>query len=270
MFAALLMDIKNSREYAVEFRTEVQQMIRENITILNQIFASELERDVIFSGGDEIQGLFRTAQSAYLYQRLLRMLLFPVSLCSGIGYGGWTVRISGGVSTEQDGPAYHRARYALNTISKLQECKVLYNSESKEDIFINQMIHGTELLGLQCTFYQRQLTLFCELLYPIDAGQIMDCSSFPELFKIWNDRQVDKIDNLWEENAHDNCVDAFSAEAELCITAGQIRGISIELSKRLGISRQSVEKAIKAGYIIEMRNETIGILKYFKELNPVK
>ena len=266
MFAALLMDIEKSRDYAIADRTEVQQRIRDSILILNDIFTVELEHNVIFSGGDEIQGLFRTAQSAYLYQRFLRILLFPVLLRSGIGYGDWTVRMHEGGSTEQDGPAYHRARHALHAIEKMPEYKIIYNSESKQDIFVNQMLHGAELLGQHCTAYQKQLILLCEFLYPIDAGQILNSFKISELFNLWNVWQDEKMNNPFDEGKKSSSVDAFAVVSELCITTGQIRGISRELSKILGVSRQSIEKAIKTGYIIELRNETIAILQYVREI----
>lgn len=39
------------------------------------------------------------------------------------------------------------------------------------------------------------------------------------------------------------------------------RGLSTQFSKLLGVSRQSVEKAIKTGNIYDLRNLTIAILK---------
>jgi len=45
------------------------------------------------------------------------------------------------------------------------------------------------------------------------------------------------------------------------VTEGKKRGLSTQISKLLGISRQSAEKAIKTGNIYDLRNLTIAILK---------
>ena len=45
--------------------------------------------DVIFSAGDEIQGLFYSSEAAYLYFRLFNMLIYPVEVGAGIGVGEW-------------------------------------------------------------------------------------------------------------------------------------------------------------------------------------
>ena len=45
------------------------------------------------------------------------------------------------------------------------------------------------------------------------------------------------------------------------MTEGKKRGLSTQISKLLGVSRQSVEKAIKTGNIYELRNLTITVLK---------
>ena len=50
-------------------------------------------------------------------------------------------------------------------------------------------------------------------------------------------------------------------EENFYITEGKKRGLSTQISRLLGVSRQSVEKAIKTGNIYELRNLTIAILK---------
>ena len=52
-----------------------------------------------------------------------------------------------------------------------------------------------------------------------------------------------------------------SEKESFYITKGKKRGLSTEISKLLGVSRQSVEKAIKTGNIYELRNLTIAVLK---------
>ena len=50
------------------------------------------------------------------------------------------------------------------------------------------------------------------------------------------------------------------------ITEGKKRGLSTQISKLLGVSRQSIEKAVKTGNIYELRNITIAILKAMESI----
>ena len=50
------------------------------------------------------------------------------------------------------------------------------------------------------------------------------------------------------------------------ITEGKKRGLSTQISKLLGVSRQSIEKAVKTGNIYELRNLTISILKAMESI----
>lgn len=65
-----MVDLKNSRLYDIQDRNNIQNSILSSINILNKIFKNSIEKEVKFSAGDEIQGLFISPQSAYLYYRL--------------------------------------------------------------------------------------------------------------------------------------------------------------------------------------------------------
>ena len=69
-YSVLMVDLKNSRSYNIKDRNNIQNSILSSINILNKIFKNSIEKEVEFSAGDEIQGLFISPQSAYLYYRL--------------------------------------------------------------------------------------------------------------------------------------------------------------------------------------------------------
>ena len=86
-YSVLMIDLKNSRSYNIQDRNNIQNSILSGINILNKIFKNSIEKEVEFSAGDEIQGLFISSQSAYLYYRLFSMLIFPIQIHTGIGFG---------------------------------------------------------------------------------------------------------------------------------------------------------------------------------------
>lgn len=81
--------MKRSRSYSVEDRNSIQNFIITVIEELNEVFSGSLAKNVEFSGGDEVQGLFLDPEAAYLYFRMFCMLIFPVEIRAGIGVGEW-------------------------------------------------------------------------------------------------------------------------------------------------------------------------------------
>lgn len=112
-YTTMMIDIIESKKINKKNREELQVFIKKTLSVLNHIFEPSLEFEVIFSAGDEFQGLFKNPQAAILYYRLLSLILAPLPIRCGIGYGKWDIRIKDGTSSEQDGPTYHYARLAI-------------------------------------------------------------------------------------------------------------------------------------------------------------
>ena len=256
-YSVLMVDLKNSRSYNIQDRNNIQNSILSSINILNKIFKNSIEKEVEFSAGDEIQGLFISPQSAYLYYRFFSMLIFPIQTHTGIGFGTWDIRVDNGSSTAQDGTVYHYARKAIDEAKKSLEYSTLFYSKNKNDIIINSLINATTLLASKQSEYQNKLMLLAEILYPIASEDIVDYKNLKELLK---SIQFEKKKKLTLDI--DYLVISTQLEKEsFYITEGKKRGLSTQISKLLGVSRQSVEKAIKTGNIYELRNITIAILK---------
>ena len=64
-YAALIIDLKKSRSYTKEDRNNIQHYIMDVIHLLNCLYCRELVREVDFSAGDEVQGLFLSPEAAY-------------------------------------------------------------------------------------------------------------------------------------------------------------------------------------------------------------
>ena len=252
-----MIDLKNSRSYPIQDRNSIQNSILNSVNILNKIFKNSIEKEVEFSAGDEIQGLFVSLQSAYLYYRLFSMLIFPVEIHCGISLGTWDIKVESASSTAQDGTVYHYARNAIDEAKKSLEYSVLFYSKNKNDIIINSLINCNNLLTEKQSKYQNNLMLLAEILYPIANGDMIDYKELKELLKFI---QFEKKKNLIIDI--DYPVISTQIEKEnFYITEGKKRGLSTQISKLLGVSRQSVEKSIKIGDIYELRNLTIAVLK---------
>lgn len=256
-YSVLMVDLKNSRSYNIQDRNNIQNSILSSINILNKIFKNSIEKEVEFSAGDEIQGLFISSQSAYLYYRLFSMLIFPIQTHTGIGFGTWDIRVENESSTAQDGTVYHNARKAIDEAKKSLEYSTLFYSKSKNDIIINSLINAAALLAFKQSEYQNKLMLLAEILYPIASEDIIDYKNLKESLKFI---QFEKKENLILDIDYPIISTQLEKES-FYITEGKKRGLSTQISKLLGVSRQSVEKAIKTGNIYELRNLTITVLK---------
>ncbi len=273
-YTALLVDIRNSRGYTAERRTDIQRYLRDCVDAINGIFAPSLACEVMFSGGDEMQGLFRAPGAAYLYLRLLRLAMAPVGLRAGIGVGGWETVVPGGVSTEQDGPAYHRAREAINAVHKADDRGVLLLSASGQDAVLNACLHASERLTGRRTQSQKMLLLLLECLYPLHEERVADVNGYERfLHVVWNDAgkaafsEKKRTGELPVLHGRDKLsVAPIALEKVLesgfyCSGSFQVKGISTALSGLLGVSRQSVEKSIKSAAIYESRELDAAILR---------
>ncbi|MCC9295952.1 SatD family protein [Clostridium sp. WLY-B-L2] len=279
-YSALIIDLKKSRSYEHFDRINLQNYIKNTILILNKIFANVLELNVVFSAGDEVQGLFSSPQAAYLYLRLFNMLIFPVEIRAGIGVGEWSVRIDSGISTEQDGSAYHNARYAINNVEDSLGYSILLFSKSQNDIYINSAISTAAILVKNQSQYQNELFLLSELMYPIDINGALKFNNFEELNSLiaqknqigyyvrWkSSRNIQKYPLSVPMDFSFGCnpINALADEEQFYVSSGKVKGLPAKLAKLLGTSRQNMDKSIRAGNIYQARNSAIVALKLMNQ-----
>lgn len=282
-YSALIIDLKKSRAYNRIDRTDIQNHIKNSVSVLNKVFDNGLELDVVFSAGDEVQGLFSSPMTAYLYFRLFNMLISPVEIRAGIGVGEWDVRIESNISNEQDGSAYHNARYAIENVEDSLGYCVLVFSKNKKDIYVNSAINTATTLVNNQSEYQNELYLLSELMYPIDINNTLRLNSFLELSDLiaqknrigyYRSRKSGRNIRSYpltavqnDLNFECNPINALADEPQFYISSGKIKGLPAKLAKILGTSRQSIEKSIKAGNIYQARNSAITALKLMDKYN---
>lgn len=270
-YAALIIDLKKSRAYSPADRNSIQRFILDIIDALNVLYRGNMLREVDFSAGDEIQGLFKTPEAAYLYYRMFSMWLHPIRMRAGIGVGTWDVQLEGKGTTGQDGRAYHNARHAIEQAEDIEGYPILFYSESAGDILINTVIGAAASIMSRQSAAQNQIMLMTELLFPICTEPPGDGA---ELFSLLRrksgfDHEAEGIakplplDRLIPGSIGEICpIHAGEAyeENRFYITGGRQRGIPTRLAGILDISRQSVEKTLKSGSIFAARNMAIAAI----------
>lgn len=271
-YTALIIDLKRSRSYSVEDRNSIQNYIIIVIKELNEVFSGSLAKDVAFSGGDEVQGLFTSPEAAYLYYRMFCMLIFPVEIRAGIGVGEWNVKIANASTTAQDGPVYHNARKAIENVNDALGYAVLLYSGTKNDLFLNAVMNTSFGLTRNHSQYQNELMLLSELLHPIDYRQVINHSKFGRITKLatsknrpnYKGKSAKKypFDELNSMNLVSIPIDAATVDNNFYVSGGKKRGMTTQISEILNISRQSIEKTFKTANIYEARNATIVALKF--------
>ena len=276
-YAALIIDLQKSRSYANQDRYYIQYHIMDVLNFLNKIFHPDILRDVDFSAGDEIQGLFRAPEIAYLYYRLFSMFLSPVGCRAGIGVGGWDIQIDSKGTTGQDGPAYHNARRAIDNTDEADGYPILFYSGSYSDITINTIIGGAASIMAKQSPHQSQIMLLTELLFPICnySVDMYECVTSNEIIHLLQSKS--RLDHEFarlydrffpfDRISADSIVQfsptstvEMNGDAAFFITSGRKRGIPTKLSSILNISRQTLEKTLKTGNVFTARNMSITAL----------
>lgn len=287
-YAALIMDLRNSRSYSDSDRYLIQNHMIQAINFLNKAFYKNILRAVDFSAGDEIQGLFSTAESAYLFYRLFSIYLYPIKIRAGIGVGTWNLQISNRGTTSQDGQAYHYARHAINSTDDTEGYPALLYSNTQKDVVLNTIIGGASTISENLSVNQNQLFLATEILFPVYLDSeiewpldlieelLTEKSRFDhKVFQSNRDLPFDHIDltldKLELEKTHpkENFYKQLKQGA-FFITSGKQRGIQSELANILAIKRQTVARSLDSGNIYIARNMALAALYDMKNIERLE
>ncbi len=278
-YVSLIVDIEKSRMYGIDERNEMQNYMFYCIERLNQLFTESMEYEVAFSAGDELQGLFLDATTAVLYFRLLEMLLKPVKLRAGIGVGAWTVKVKNGLSTQQDGPAYHKARKAIEEVHKKQLHNIRIISDDN-DAMANHLINASYNLKNQQIYMQNIVYVIVELLYPF-ATKRMNLNKYgivKDLLGIKFEYGIGRRSLSYHSKRDVLRQYAFNYPeipyADPVLIDGNLDGIEDEITRKnmavtianiLNCSRQNVETIIKRGNTNKIRELDYVALQYIEK-----
>jgi len=282
LYTALIVDVKNSKSYNMKERNKIQQYIKDSMEALNELFNPKLERKVIFSGGDELQGLFSSTASAFLYLRLLSLLIYPVQIRAGIGIGEWTVKVENGSSAEQDGTAYHYARKAIEDVYGMQTQRFRIHAKDT-DFFVNSILNASYGLNKQQSYLQSVTMLLLEYMYPFADEDLINQDGYNKLKPLIKDKYNNNL-GIWnkkvsgnkgsgqayviDDRALDFCekIWMFGSEDELEEMLLK-KGMAANISKVMGTTRQNIDKMIKSGNMVIIRSLDLAAIKYIKKMS---
>ena len=272
-YVALIADIRRSRTYQAREREYLQELLAESLLFSHELFRGGLEKEVVFSASDEVQGLFREPATAFLYYRLLCFLLGPGVLRGGLGVGTWDVRLKDGASTSQDGEVYHCARAGILEAHKKKRFDLVLRSTGLSDEALTTLMDHSLSIGRMRTATQNDMALAVELFYPVLFGRGSD--EFPGDL----DRRRKRVLNLLATGVSRNrsgsvlfeSLQLLSAEEKSsfwkparieinhCMKSfrcleGDLVGASYALSQRSGMSRQGIDRLLAQGRVIQERN----------------
>ncbi|MFI3215041.1 MAG: SatD family protein [Eubacteriales bacterium] len=285
-YVALIIDIEKSKGYQTEERIVMQEFMVKCVEKLNFLFRDEMKFNVVFSAGDEIQGLFLDVTNAVIYFRLLEMLMRPIKLRAGIGIGGCTVMMEGGSSTQQDGPAYHNARKAIEEVKlmKLHSLRIHseINKEKSGDILVNHLLNTSLPLKNQQIYMQNIAQVIYELLYPMvgNSEMLFEYDVIKELIAVKFEYRLGakKRGEYWARNKAMEreklekqqlfVINPLYINGELVEPEDMIieKNVAKTIAEVLGCSRQNVANIMRRGYVYKIRELDYVALQMAKRI----
>lgn len=287
-YSTIMIDIVDSRKY--ENRNEVQEFLKYIIEYLNNIFYKSLKKPLMFSAGDEIQGLFYDPLAAYLCVRFCMMICFPVKIRAGIGYGELAFDNEKWVSSELDGEVYHNARYAIESFSDKGSFGIRINTKTKKNKYLNAMLYSSQLFQKQQSLHAQNVRLVAELLFPIFDDKIMvPYTDFKErlntilkmkahiksnmqslsyvsggkIHKSGMQTQIFVLNEIVQ--VYNVPISVFLEDSSIIVENTWKKGMSTMISEILGTSRQNIDKHIRLGKVKENRSIDFSIACWIRE-----
>lgn len=287
-YTCIMIDVVDSRK--LDNRDEVQRYLKYIIEYLNDIFCNSLKKQLMFSAGDEIQGLFNNTLAAYLCARFCLMICFPVKVRVGIGYGTLAYDNDKWRSSELDGEVYHNARYAIENFQNKSSFGIKMNTLSKKDKLLNALLYSSQIIQRQQSVRAHEIKLIAELIFPIYNKEFMrsyldyegqlenilemrsQMQQKVQKFSVAGDRrkfanQIESIYNISNLKYHicDIPIYEVVGESDLIIDNIWKKGMSTVISEVLGTTRQNIDQHIRLGKIQENRCIDFSIAYWLAE-----
>lgn len=265
-YSALMVDMRHSRYLPDNRRQNAQEDLADAMDCANELFKTELEMPLMFSAGDELQGLFRSTAGAFLAYRFIKILVQTVDLRGGIGVGEWKTRMQSALSTEQDGSAYHRARRAIaaSEKDKYSNLKIIDASGVSRE---------KELCTAGCLEIidkrnesQRNNCEVVELLRPLVLHEDRDATLSKRCVELFEARIGKKYGARGNSN---DCV-PVALGGSLNLSVDGIRTSHVGLAGQMGVAmgktRQGLEKSLRLANVVRERELAAFAVYFLNEL----
>lgn len=179
-YIAIIGDIKESKKIAE--RKSTQLMLNGILDRINSKYETSISAKFIITLGDEFQGLLCDAKVLIDIIEEIQREMYPVKIRFGIGFGKITTDINSEMALGADGPAYYKAREAIQRLKKNEQQNKIQPSdiriEIEEDMhLISAMLNTilTMITMIQTNWSDRQR----EIIFDFDnhKGSQKECAS---------------------------------------------------------------------------------------------
>lgn len=173
-FVAIIGDIRGSR--SLTQRREIQENLGIILQEINEGFEADIAAKFLITLGDEFQGLLFDGRSLLKIIEKIKMSLYPVTFRFGIGMGRITTDIYPEMALGADGPAFYRARSAIELLKENESKKKAVLSDlsfrfeeknSTTERLLNTVF--TLLYSLEHTWTDRQREIITDQLFHQDG-----------------------------------------------------------------------------------------------------
>lgn len=173
-FVAIIGDIRGSR--SLTQRREIQENLGIILQEINEGFEADIAAKFLITLGDEFQGLLFDGRSLLKIIEKIKMSLYPVTFRFGIGMGRITTDIYPEMALGADGPAFYRARSAIELLKENESKKKAVLSDlsfrfeeknSTTERLLNTVF--TLLYSLEHTWTDRQREIITDQLLHQDG-----------------------------------------------------------------------------------------------------
>lgn len=277
-YAAVMFDVIDSRRYVERY--DVQNVLMNSVQYLNEIYSYAIKKEVVSSAGDEFQGLFLDLPSAFLYIRKLQLLIYPIKVRCGIGYGQIKYDRAEWMSSAFDGEAYYLAREAINSINKKKSNAVCFNTMSEYDRYLNIFC----MSSMEIKAKQSQIACLIELIadiispiHPVNERQSFYDFVLENRIRVIENEQWNRVSGRYrdEELLNVNLDYVFdvkngigecdSNECRFSMEEFWARGLSTIIAQVMNTTRQNIDRYISLGRIKESRTMDKAIYEMLGE-----
>ena len=127
IYIAIIGDIKESKK--IEDRNSVQESLKEVLEFINKTYEADIASKFMITLGDEFQGLICTGENVMNIILEIERKMYPTKIRFGVGIGAITTYINSEMPLGADGPAYYKARSAINYLKENEKRKQVAPSD---------------------------------------------------------------------------------------------------------------------------------------------
>ena len=284
-YFVLIADVKKSKKYTSDARGRLQGLLSASLDYLNILYSYGIEKRVVLSGGDEIQGLFRDPLTPFRYYRMLTFILGAKTIRGGIGFGDWSVRVEGESSPSQDGSAYHHARRALDEAKSNKPYDVVFVGDGRIDEYLTVLMDHSIGMSEMRTSAQNDTALIIEMMFPLVGASPNDEAFFGTDRVRDIERSLANLLDLRESMSRKSqakpglmqgitetarMIDSLTfhpvaiepiGDAHRCPSfpnGKDIQGVSSILSNLTGMTRQGIDRQLASSRVVQERNAVVA------------